>query len=300
MDQLRALRVFRAVADAKGLARAARALSMTPPTVTRIVNDLEAHLGTPLLTRTTRSVSLTETGAAYLAEARRILEDVEAADDAARGARVTPSGRLRVTASVLFGQYYVAPILRDYLDRYPDVSAEALFVDRLVNVIDEGFDIAVRIGPLPDSGLRAIRVGEVRHVICGSPDYFAANGKPDRPEALAEHRVIDFTGAGQASGWRFGDRRPVRVRSRLKFSTIAPCIDAARSGWGLTRVLSYQVGPELAAGTLETVLDDANPERWPVNLVHVAERRQSAKLRSFLELAVARLRDEPQITPAAK
>lgn len=288
MDQLRALEVFRAVADQGGLAGAARSLGLSPPSVTRIVNELEAHLGTPLLHRTTRKVTLTEAGDAYLSDTRRILEELAAADDAARGAHIVPSGNLRVTASILFGQYFIAPIMREFVDQFPDVSVEGLFVDRVVNIVEEGFDIAVRIGPPADSSLRAIKVGAVRQVVCGCPSYFKKYGLPQKPEDLCQHRIINY--AGGALDWGFDGGVVVPVKPRLSMSTIAACVALAKTGWGLTRVLSYQIGPDLGDGGLQTCLSEYLTTEWPIYLIHAEGRLQSAKVRAFLDLAAKRLR----------
>ena len=286
--------MFVTVADCGSLAGAARKLALSPPTVTRIVNELERHIGAALLHRSTRVVALTETGATYLADARRILDDVRAADAAAQGARMEPRGTLRLTASVLFGQNYIAPIVGELLDRHPEMSVDAVFLDRTVNVIEEGFDVAVRIGPLPDSSLRAIRVGAVRHVVCASPAYLARHGKPRHPRDLAEHRLIAFE--GRKTSWRFDDGVTVRIAPRMTFNTIAPGLAMARAGWGLTRALSYQVGPDIAGGRLVTVLDAFSTTEWPVHLLHAEPHGPSAKLRAFLDLAVERLRALPALS----
>lgn len=293
MDHIRALKVFCAVVDANGLAGAARKLSISAPSVTRILNELEAYLKTPLLNRTTRSVTLTDAGATYVLNARRILEEIKTADDIARGARTKPTGTLHITASILFGQHYIAPIIQDYIDQFSDVKVEGVFVDRLVSIVDEGFDIAVRIGPLKDSSLKAIRVGSVRHVTCGHPDYFDKNGTPDHPSDLSHHNSILFDGYGRKGSWEFDNGLMVDLSSQLGFSTIAPCVSAAKSGWGVARVLSYQIGPELKSGELVTVLDDYSQQAWPVHLVHTESRLQSAKVRSFLDMATKQLRETP-------
>lgn len=295
MDKSRALEVFCAVADAGSLAGAARRLALSPPSVTRILNELETYLGTALLRRTTRQVTLTEVGERYLEDARRILEQLQDADDVARGARVKPTGTLRITASVLFGQLYIAPIVRDYLDAHADVRVECVFVDRVVNLVDEGLDVAVRIGPLPDSSLRATGVGAVRHISCASPDYLAKHGRPELPEDLTRHRTAHATGMHPKGVWTFDGGVTIALAPRLIFSTIAACVAAAEAGWGITRVLSYQIGPQLVAGTLVPVLDEFSTEQWPVNLVYAGGRQQSAKVRAFLDLATDRLRKEPAL-----
>lgn len=295
MDRLRAMEIACAIADTEGLASAARVLSLSPPTVTRVLGELERHLGAKLFHRTTRVVSLTEVGAAYVQNARRIVREAQEADDLARGAQIRPTGTLRVTASVLFGQKYIAPILRELVERYEGVQVEAFFVDRVVNLIDEGFDVAVRIGQLPDSSLRATRVGAVRRVVCGAPDYLAQAGRPVRPEDLTSHRIVHFTGDGPECRWSFDDGSTVALRPRLTFSTLAACIDSARSGFGLTRALSYQVADACDDGELEPVLENALQERWPIHLMHAEGSLKSAKVRTFLDLAAERLRADERL-----
>ncbi|MEM9681783.1 MAG: LysR family transcriptional regulator [Pseudomonadota bacterium] len=293
MDQLRALEVFVAIAEAGSFAGAARALSISPPSVTRIIGDLEEELGAVLLHRTTRLVTLTDVGQAYLADAQRILADLVAANDTARGAYSAPTGLLRITAPSLFGQYYVSPIILDYLDRYPEVSVDAVFVDRVVNLIEEGLDLAVRIGHLEDSSMMAAKVGEVRWMVCGCPSYFEEHGTPREPKDLAQHRTISIVPTPSALQWRFADGATVRIRPRLAFSTIPAAIAAATSGWGLVRVLSYQIGPMLGSGGLQTVLTEFELPPLPIHVVHGDGRRTSAKVRAFVDLAVDRLRADP-------
>ena len=294
MDHLKALEVFSAVAREGSLVGASRKLRISPPSVTRIMNELEEHLGTPLLIRSTRAINLTETGSAYLASAERILDDVRAADDAAQGGALNPRGTLRLTASVLFGRYYVAPIISEYLQLYPDVRVEAAFLDRNVSLIDEGFDLAVRIGKLADSSLRAIRVGAVRLAVCGSPAYFERRGIPSRPEQLAEHDIIHFDGAAFSStSWGFDDGIEVPIRPRISLTNVASCIEMAAAGHGLVRVLTYQIGPAAQAGEVQTVLDEFSTGEWPIHLVYAEQHGQSAKLRAFLDLAKERLRADP-------
>lgn len=294
MDRIQALEVFVAVAEAESFAAGARALGLSAPSATRGVNALEARLGARLFTRTTRRVRLTEAGVAYLSDARRILADLQAADDAASGAASRPVGLLRLTCSTEFGRIYVAPILTAYLDAYPEVRADALMVDRVVNLIEEGFDVAVRIGELPSSDLAAVRVGRVRRVVCGAPAYFAAHGRPRVPDDLAGgHRIVSAAPVTATREWRFGrgGERSVRVAPRLTVSSVGAAIAAARSGWGLSRVLSYQIGPELAEGTLELVLEADEPDPLPIHLVHLEGRRAAAKVRSFVDFAASRLRE---------
>ncbi len=295
MDRIRTLEVFVAVAEAESFAAGARALGLSAPSATRGINALEERLGARLFTRTTRRVRLTDVGAAYLEDARDILAQLVSADDAARGAASNPVGKLRITCSNEFGRIYVAPILIDYLDAYPDVTADVLMVDRIVNMVEEGFDVAVRIGSLPSSGLSAVKVGQVRRVVCGSPSYFEQHGVPKSPMDLGEHRIVSASPVSPVSEWRFGGGldQVARINPRLVVSSIASGIDVARRGWGLCRVLSYQIGPDLEAGTLKAVLEEFEPDPLPIHLVHVEGRRAAAKVRTFLDFAKQRLKVIP-------
>jgi len=292
LDRLQTLELFVAVADAGSFAAGARALGLSAPSATRGVNALERRLGARLFTRTTRRMRLTDVGVAYLEDARDILARIQVADDAASGAATTPVGHLRITCSSEFGRIYVTPILTDFLDTYPAITAEVLMVDRVVNLVEEGFDIAVRIGPLPPSGLSAVRVGQVRRVVCGAPDYLATRGVPRTPSDLQAHRTVTVSSVSPSGTWRFGHDRQheVRVDSRLVVSSVPAGIAVATRGWGLCQVLSYQIGPDLQSGRLQTVLEDYEPAPLPVHLVHVEGRRAAAKVRSFIDFAKDRLR----------
>lgn len=292
MDRLQSLQVFIAVAEAESFSGGARTMGLSAPSATRGVNALEDRLGARLFTRTTRRVRLTDVGQAYLEDARHILAQLQAADDAASGAAMNPVGLLRITCSNEFGRIYVTPILTDFLDTYPDVTADVLMVDRIVNIVEEGFDVAVRIGPLPSSGLTAVRVGRVRRIICGAPDYFDRFGIPQSPVDLQSHRIVSAAPVSPVSDWRFGPdmQEAVRVTPRLTVSSVAAAIAVARQGWALVRVLSYQVGPDLLDGTLQSVLEDHEPDPLPIHLVHVEGRRAPAKVRTFIDFAKERLR----------
>jgi DNA-binding transcriptional LysR family regulator len=286
------MRVFVKVAEAESFADAGRQLHMSPPAVTRIVSALEDVIGTRLLARTTRSVKLTEAGAQYFADCQRLLADLSEAEASAAGAYGKPTGTLTVTTSAMFGTMFVLPLMTEYLDLYPDVIGRGLFVDRVVSMVDEGIDVAIRIGHLPDSGLTATRVGQVRRVICGSPIYFEKHGVPISPSDLSRHRIIASTSAWTSLEWRFGVQKKstVRVNPRLYCSTNEAAIAAAASGWGLTRVLSYQIAPQLEAGELRTILSDYEEEALPIHVVHPEGRHASAKVRSFIDFAVGKLR----------
>lgn len=295
MDRIQMLEVFVAVAEAGSFAGGARATGLSPPSVTRGVNELEERLGARLFIRTTRVVRLTDVGRDYLEEVRGILSDLRAADDLASGTAARPTGHLRITAPVEFGHIHVAPILADFLDAYPAVSADLLTVDRIVNLAEEGIDVALRIGDLPPSGLTAVRVGHVRRVICAAPDYLRKQGVPQTPADLAHHRIIAIGGVTPTTEWRFGKDKVeiVRLKPRLFVSHVGAALELARRGWGMTSALSYQVDRDLQGGGLLTVLDPFEPERLPVHLVHHEGRRVTAKLRSFLDFACDRLRALP-------
>lgn len=292
MDRYHAMRVFLRIADSGGFAEAARQLHLSPPAVTRAVAALEDIIGARLLTRTTRSVKLTEVGQRYLEDCRNILAAIEEAEAAAAGAYAKPTGNLTVTASVLFGQLYIMPIISEFLDTYPDVRGRLLFLDRVTNLVDEGIDVAIRIGQLPDSSYSAIKIGSVRRVICGAPSYFEKHGTPRIPSDLADHRIVAATSAWTSLEWRFGkvDKMTTHVRPAMFCNSNEAAIGAARSGWGLTRVLSYQIGPDLLDSRLQIVLEDFEEDPLPIHVVHPEGRNASAKVRAFVDFAVARLR----------
>ena len=298
MDRFHLMAVFVAVAEEQGFAAAARRLRISPPAVTRAVALLEERLGVRLLTRTTRWVRTTDAGARYLEDARRLLLEADEADEAAAGINAAPRGHLAVTAPVLFGKIYVMPLITAYQTSYVETTVSALFVDRVVNLVEEGLDVGIRIGPLPDSSLRAIRVGEVRRVVCASPTYLKKFGKPRTPADLARHPVIAPTAASAGTEWTFakgGEKSVVRLRPRILVNTNDGALEAAVNGFGLTRLLSYQVANELAAGTLATVLGNHDDVSLPVHVVHREGRHGSAKVRSFVDLAVQRLKAHPAL-----
>ena len=293
MDRLQAMTTFVAVVDSGGFASAARKLSLSPPVVTRAVAELEERLGLRLLTRTTRVVRVTDAGARFADDCRRILGDIEEAETAATGTNAAPRGTLTLTAPVLFGHLYVTPILVDYLQRFPEVDAQCLFLDRVVNVVEEGIDVAVRIGELPDSSLQATRVGRVRRVLVASPAYLQADGVPQRPEALAEHCIVSASAVTPVPEWRFNDAgKPLlqRLHARMRTTSNDSAIAAAVAGLGITRLLSYQVAAHLKTGALQIVLEDFEAAALPVHVVHHEGRRATQKVRSFIDLAVQTLR----------
>lgn len=293
MDRLQAMEVFVAVVDHGGFAAAARRLDLSAPVVTRAVAELEARLGVRLLTRTTRTVRVTEAGARYAEDCRRILADVGDAESATSGSRAQIKGLLGVTAPAVFGNLHVTPIVADYLRRYPDVDAHCLFVDRVVNLVDEGLDVAVRIGELPDSTLQAIPVGHVRRMLVATPAYLAAHGRPATPADLAAHTLIQPTGVSPYPEWRFthGGRTVVqRIRPRLRTTTNDAGRTAALTGLGIARLVSYQVADDLTSGALEALLPDFETPPLPVHVLHREGRHVTQKVRVFIDLAVDALR----------
>lgn len=294
MDRFRELEVFVATAEAGSLAGAARRLRMSPPAVTRAVAALEERLGASLMVRTTRRLALTEGGRHFLESARRILADLAEAELAAVGETAVPQGHLRITSSVTFGRAVLGPVVRAFLDENRGVTVSALLLDRPVNLIEEGLDLAVRIGPLPDSGLVARRVGTVRRLLVASPAYLSAAGVPEQPAALGRHRFIAFTGLMPTHEWRYRDgsqTKAVPVRPALEFNDALAAIETAEAGGGITVVYSYMVSDALRAGRLATVLDAFRPEPLPVSLIYPAARMIAPKTRAFIDFAAPRLKD---------
>ena len=298
MDRFQLMTVFVTVAEEEGFAAGARRLKMSPPAVTRAVATLENRLGVKLLDRTTRYVRATDAGLRFFEEARRILADLETAEESIAGSNAEPRGLLTVTAPVLFGRMFVMPGIVEYLGRYPRTEVSAVLLDRSVNLLEEGIDVGVRIGELADSTMRALRVGSVRVVLCASPDYFKRRGTPRSPQDLTEHSTIASSAGSGAIHWRFdmgGEMRPVRVRPRLTVTTNDAAVEAALRGFGITRLLSYQVAPLLAARKLKLALETFEPLPWPVHIVHREGRYASAKVRAFVDLMAERLRADPAL-----
>lgn len=292
MDRLDAMAVFVAVCDAKGFAPAARKLGLSPSVVTRLVAKLEERLGVRLLQRTTRSLSLTDAGTRYLERVRRVLGEVDAAEEAARGEREQLRGRLAVTAPVIFGRLHVAPLLRRYMGLYPEVTAELHLNDRNVHLVEEGIDVGIRIGVLQDSTLIARRLGATRRVLVASPAYLASRGRPGHPGELDAHDIIHFGPTHIAGEWTFiepmdGAQREVRVAVRPRFATNSgdAAIDLAREDGGLVRALHYQVAPYVALGELEIVLAAYEPPPSPIHAVYPSARLLPARVRAFVDLA---------------
>lgn len=298
MDRFQLMSVFISVVEEQGFAAAARRLNMSAPAVTRSIAALEEHLGVKLLQRSTRVVRTTDAGHRYLEDARRIIQEVEIADEIASGINSTARGLLTVTAPVLFGRMFVMPGIVNYLRQYPLTSVSVMFVDRSVNLLEEGIDVGVRIGHLPDSNMRAIRVGSVRIVLCASPEYLQQNGIPETPDNLQEHQMIASRAGNHLLDLRFkthGREREMQFKSRLSTNTNDAAMEAALQGFGITRLLSYQVGTHLASGALQTVLTAWEPDPLPIHILHSEGRCSASKVRSFVDLMAEQLRSTPSL-----
>ena len=289
MDRIDAMQAFVAVADLHGFAPAARKLGLSASGVTRLIAALEDRLGARLLQRTTRSVTLTDIGTRYLERARRILADVEEAEGSAEGERTRPSGRLVVSAPVGFGRLHVSSVMSAYLKRYPEVFGELRLADRIVNLVEDGVDLAVRIGHLPDSSLVARHVGEMRRIVVASSDYLGQRGEPDTPEAIASHETIQFGAVTASPDWRFVEEgHEIRVACMPRFTTNSAdaAIQYAEQGGGLTRVLAYQAAQAITAGRLKIVLAKFEQPPLPIHVVYPTSRLLSAKVRTFIDLVI--------------
>ncbi len=287
MDRIDAMQAFVAVADLQGFAPAARKLGLSPSGVTRLIAALEDRLGARLLQRTTRQVALTDVGARYLERVRRILADVEEAEGSAQAERTRPSGRLVVSAPIGFGRLHVSPVMSAYLTRYPGVSGELRLSDRMINLVEDGVDLAIRIGHLPDSSLVARQVGEMRRIVVASSAYLKRHGEPGTPHAIASHQTIQFGATAAQPDWHFvEDGREVRVACAPRFTTNSAdaAIQYAEQGGGLTRVLAYQAADAIKGSRLRIVLQKFEQPPLPIHVVYPTSRLLSAKVRTFIDL----------------
>ncbi|MBT5570059.1 MAG: LysR family transcriptional regulator [Alphaproteobacteria bacterium] len=303
MDRLQEMRVFVAVADAGSFVGAARKLVISPPAVTRAVAALEARLAVQLFQRTTRAVRLTEPGARFVETARHLLLELDTAEKELVGEAGDVAGILMISASVTFGRYVLAPIVAEFLAAHPQIRISMVLSERLVELVDEGIDLAVRIAELPDSSLIARRVGTVQRMLVASPDYLAAHGVPETPAALSDHAVIAFTGLLQNREWRYRTRQGARrlaVEPRLEVNDAATAIMAAEAGQGITGVYSYMVSDAVQEGRLVPVLADHALQPVPVQLVYPEGRFVAPKLRAFMDFAAPRLSEILEDQPAAK
>ncbi len=293
MDRLEAMSLFVAAVEAGSLSAAGRRFGIPLATVSRKVSDLEKHLNTRLLNRSTKQLTLTDAGQAYLEACRRILSEVGEAERTAAGEYSAPTGDLFITAPVVFGRLHVLPVVTEFLAAYPQVNIRLTLADRITQLVEEHLDLAIRIGELAPSSLVAIRVGSIRRVVCASPAYVAAHDAPQTPDDLAAHECISFEGPSALASWSFASGKGeimVPIRSRLRVNTAEAAIDAAIAGAGMTRVLSYQIADAVRSGVLVPVLQPFEPQPWPVSLVHAGQGLLAVKLRVFLDFAAPRLK----------
>jgi DNA-binding transcriptional LysR family regulator len=290
MDRFDAIEAFVAVAHSNGFAPAARRLGLSTSAITRHVAALEERLGVRLLNRTTRAVSLTDAGHRFLERGRRILAALDEAEQMAESERGEPTGRLAVTAPQVFGRLHVAPLICEFMTRHPKITAELLLSDRMANLVEDGIDVAIRIGNLTDSSDIARKVGAVRRVLVASPDYLSRKGVPDSAAKLIEHRLISFTPITPADHWRFwhaGKHEDVAVQPSYVTNSADAAIWHATQNGGLTMALSYQVADHVRDGRLVVVMADLEPPPYPVQIAYPSSRLLSLKVRSFVEEVVA-------------
>jgi DNA-binding transcriptional LysR family regulator len=293
VDRLESMSILLTAIEAGSLSAASRRLRTPLTTVSRKVSELEAHLKTRLLNRSSRKLTLTDAGRSYVEACRRILEDVGEAERAASGEYGAPKGDLVITAPIVFGRLHVLPVAMEFLRAQPDIDIRMVLADRVFNILEDRVDVAVRIGALPDSSLVATRVGSIRRVVCGSPAYFSERGTPKNPGALRSHDCVNFEGLTSADTWMFKIGKSdvsVAIHSRLVLNTAEAAIDAAVAGIGITRVLSYQIANAVQAGALAVALEKFEPAPWPVSLVFTGQRLLPLKLRAFLDFAAPRLK----------
>jgi DNA-binding transcriptional LysR family regulator len=292
MDRIEAMSTLLAAVEAGSFSAASRRLGMPLATVSK-VSELEAHLRTKLINRTSRRFTLTDAGRSYVTGCKRILEDLDEIERAAAGEYAAPRGDLVITAPIVFGRLHVLPVVAEFLRVYPDIDIRIVLADRVMNLHEDEVDVAVRIGELPDSSLIATRVGTIRQIVCGSPDYFAAKGTPKSPEELRHHNCVTFDGLMSPTGWKFvvdGSLVTVTVHSRLVVNTAEAAIDAATMSLGVTRVLSYQAADVMRLGRLALALEEFEPAPWPVSLVYAGQGLLPLKVRAFLDFAAPRLK----------
>jgi DNA-binding transcriptional LysR family regulator len=294
MDRLGAMAILVASVEQGSLSAAGRKLGVPLPTVSRKVSELEAHLKTRLLVRSTRKLALTEAGITYVAACKRILEDIGEAESQASGEYTVPRGELTLTAPIVFGRLHVLPVVNDFIARFGEINVRMTLSDRNINLVDDQIDMAVRIGDLPDSSLLATRVGTIRRIVCGSPEYFAAHGTPKTPDDLNDHQCVTFSAMAGGVSWAFkSPGRRVKLMTplcRLNINTAETAIDSVIAGVGVTNVLSYQVASAVSERKLQIVLKDFEPPPIPVHLVHAHQQLLPLKMRRFLEFAGPRIR----------
>jgi DNA-binding transcriptional LysR family regulator len=296
MDRLDTMRVFAAVARLESFAEAARRLRLSPSVVTRSIAQLEDQLGLTLITRTTRSLRLTERGEVYLESCRQILEDIDGAERLVRGESAEPRGSLKVAAPILFGRLHLLPIVSRVLNEHKDLSIRLTLSDRNIHLVDEGIDVAVRIGELADSSLIAVKLGVVSRTVVASPGYLKLRGVPKLPAELVGHDIVAFEGIGAIDEWRFSSHeKPIRIDPRLSVNSADAAIAAAEAGIGITRTLSYQVKDAVLAGRLVPILQQFAPPEAPVSAIYPARRIASANVAVFVKAARDYIKANPLI-----
>ena len=298
MDQIRAMHAFVVVAGCGSFAEAARRLRLSTSAVSRAVAELEDALGVLLLTRTTRTVRLTERGTLYLESCHQILQACDAAAKQVRGEDADPRGTLTIAAPLVFGRLHVVPIVRKLLSMHPALDVRLILSDRNAHLAEEGIDAAIRIGDLADSSLIAFPLGHVAPVLVASPSYLAARGTPARASALGQHDLIAFEGTDGTNEWRFGDGKSVRVKPRLIVNSADAAMVAAEDGLGIAKLFSYQVEDKVRAGKLQLLLGERMPGTSPVSLVYSQRRLASANLKVFLDAARQAFRRQPIRPPS--
>lgn len=298
VDRFQEMKVLLAVAEAESFAGGAKLMGMSPPSITRVIAGLEKRLGTLLLARSTRSLRLTEAGRRYVEDCKRILLDLDEAEELATGSSIRARGNLTVTAPVMFGELYMIPLITEYLSAHPQMAINALLVDRLVNMVDEGVDVAIRIGQLPDTGLQAIKVGQIRPVICAAPAFLERFGRPAEPKDVLAAPIVMSSASSLLTDWQFNlgaSTTTLHPKPRLLVSSNQAAINAARLGWGLTRVLSYQVAERVAKGELEVILEAFEAPALPVHILYQSGGRVPAKVRTFVDFCTHRLLLDPAL-----
>lgn len=294
MDRFEAMRTLIAAVDGGSLSAASRSLNLPLPTVSRRVADLEAYLRSQLVVRTSRKLLLTDAGAAFVASARRVLEELAEAERTAMGEYRAPRGELLVTAPIMFGKLHVAPIVQEFLAAYPEVTVRLVLTDGVIDLVDHHVDVAVRIGRLPDSSLIARRVGAIRWLTCASPDYLRRRGTPQTPSDLLDHNCIAYEGLELGRDWFFSGPDGtfnVTIRPRYSANTADAVINGALAGLGIASLLSYQVADNVRDGSLVSILNDWAPSQVAVQVVHTPKQHQPLKLRAFLDFATPKLEE---------
>jgi DNA-binding transcriptional LysR family regulator len=298
LDKLDGMKVFVEVAKHQSFIGASKHLNLSAPAVTRLIASLETSLGVKLFNRTTRHVRLTESGEHFLTDTKRILEDILEAESAVTGIYSEPKGTLTITAPVLFGEKYVLPIITEYLELNQEVTIKTFFSDRVTSLVEEELDIAIRIGHLKDSNLYATHVGNVRRIVCSSPSYLKKYGEPFHPADLIDHSIVFPTTFESSPVWHFlhnDKKEAIKLKPRLHCNQTNSALQTTLQGFGITRLMSYQVGEELEKGTLQSILTSYEEEPLPVNIIRIEGRRSNAKIRSFLDLATKRLKSNKLI-----